>query len=72
MVKNKYMYGIALFSILSSSNIALESSLDRSGLTPHFNSWLGKNNYANYNFSREDLIGGSYGGKESDKDQIKN
>lgn len=42
------------------------------GLTPHFSQWLKDNGYGQYKFERSDLVGGSYGGKASDSDVLKN
>ena len=41
------------------------------GLTEHFKSWLNSNGYDQYKFEREDLVGGAYGGKSSDDDEVK-
>ena len=45
------------------------SSIER-GLTSHFSSWLQANDYGSYDFEREDLEGGSYGGKDSAGDKV--
>ncbi len=42
------------------------------GLTPHFRNWLAANGYSGYDFARDDLQGGSYGGKQSDRDSVIN
>jgi triacylglycerol lipase len=39
-----------------------------SGLTPHFRNWLAANGYSGYDFARDDVAGGSYGGKQNDSD----
>lgn len=36
------------------------------GLSLHFRTWLDVNGYSEYDFARDDLPGGSYGGRESD------
>jgi hypothetical protein len=46
------------------------SDIDR-GLTQHFSDWLTANGYGNYHFERTDLVGGAYGGKQSDSDKLK-
>lgn len=43
-----------------------------SGLTPDFRSWLSANGYSSYDFARDDLVGGSYGGKASSTDTVVN
>lgn len=40
------------------------------GLTPHFRAWLATNGYADIDFAREDLPGGSFGGKRGDADSL--
>ena len=42
------------------------------GFTSHFRSWLSANGYAAYNLVRDDLVGGSYGGKASGTDTVVN
>ncbi|WP_452230449.1 MULTISPECIES: lipase family protein [unclassified Lacinutrix] len=42
------------------------------GITSNFQSWLQANGYANYDFLRDDLVGGSFGGKINATDQIVN
>lgn len=42
------------------------------GLTTHFRSWLSANGYASYDFARDDLSGGSYGGKSGSGDSVVN
>ena len=42
-----------------------------SGLSTHFRTWLDGNGYSEYDFARDDLEGGSYGGRESDTDTPK-
>lgn len=62
-----------LASTLVSSQDAvpkLKGDIDR-GLTPHFSHWLSANGYGSYGFERTDLVGGAFGGKSSDSDQIK-
>lgn len=44
----------------------------QSGLTAHFQQWLGNNGYGSYDFARLSLAGGSYGGKQSDNDAVNN
>lgn len=43
-----------------------------SGFTPHFRAWLSANGYDSYNLVRDDLVGGSYGGKSGDGDTVVN
>jgi triacylglycerol lipase len=43
-----------------------------SGLTAHFQQWLGQNGYVNYDFLRDDIEGGSFGGKMNDDDLLVN
>lgn len=43
-------------------------AVDTGGLSPHFRSWLEANGYGNRDFARDDLPGGSYGGRASDAD----
>lgn len=47
----------------------LLQDLDR-GLTPHFVNWLNNNGYGHWEFERLDLVGGAYGGKSSDTDNL--
>eukprot|EP00347_Sterkiella_histriomuscorum_P024524 403330808 len=47
----------------------IKADLDR-GLTTHFQSWLTENGYGSYGFDRSDLVGGAFGGKESDSDDV--
>jgi triacylglycerol lipase len=68
-----------LISILSpianlDASIAAGSSplQNSAGLTPHFRSWLAANGYSGYDFARDDVAGGSYGGKQSDADAVIN
>lgn len=42
------------------------------GLTPHFSQWLNAHNYGQYKFERTDLVGGAFGGKDSDSDTVSN
>ena len=42
------------------------------GLTPHFRNWLAANGYSGHNFARDDVSGGSYGGKQNDSDTVIN
>lgn len=42
------------------------------GLTSHFRSWIAANGYSSYDFARDDLTGGSYGGKLSASDTVVN
>jgi len=46
------------------------SGADIDGLSPHFRQWLAANGYAAYNFPRDDIAGGSYGGRWSVDDPI--
>jgi len=39
-------------------------------ISEHFGHWLDENGYASYDFSREDLPGGSFGGKGSGDDPV--
>ena len=41
------------------------------GLTADFKTWLDKNGYADQNYMRADLVGGSYGGKANATQQLK-
>jgi lipase (class 2) len=43
-----------------------------SGLTLNFRNWLAANGYSNYDFARDDVQGGSYGGKQNDSDNAIN
>src|SRR5262245_11178434 len=45
---------------------------NNAGLTPHFRNWLAANGYSGYNFARDDVAGGSYGGKQNDSDSAIN
>lgn len=40
------------------------------GLTPHFRAWLDDNGYADFDFPRADLEGGSFGGKRAAFDPV--
>jgi triacylglycerol lipase len=42
------------------------SDAAQSAFTAHFRAWLSANGYANDDFARDDLIGGSFGGKTTD------
>ncbi|MDR3673435.1 MAG: lipase family protein [Holophaga sp.] len=42
------------------------------GLTSDFITWLNANGYSSYGFQRADLVGGSYGGKQSATDTVVN
>jgi triacylglycerol lipase len=42
------------------------------GLTTHFRTWLTNSGYSSYNFARDDLSGGSYGGKTGAADTVVN
>jgi lipase (class 2) len=45
---------------------------NNAGLTAHFRNWLAANGYSGYNFTRDDVAGGSYGGKQNDSDSAIN
>src|SRR5262245_40172965 len=45
---------------------------NRSGLTPNFRNWLAANGYSSYDFARDDVQCGSYGGKQNDSDAVIN
>src|SRR5262249_11833095 len=45
---------------------------NNAGLTPNFRNWLAANGYSGYNFARDDVPGGSYGGKQGDSDAVIN
>ncbi len=42
------------------------------GITSHFYNWLNANGYGDYEFARDDLTGGSYGGRQSASDPVVN
>lgn len=42
------------------------------GISPNFQEWLAENGYENYDFLREDINGGSFGGKINSSDEIVN
>jgi lipase (class 2) len=42
------------------------------GLTPNFRNWLVANGYSGYDFARDDVQGGSFGGKQNDADNAIN
>ncbi len=48
------------------------SVVSTTGITPHFRNWLATNGYSGYDFARDDLVGGSYGGKSSATDTVVN
>jgi lipase (class 2) len=48
------------------------SAVTTTGFTSHFRSWLSANGYDSYNLVRDDLVGGSYGGKASSTDTVVN
>jgi hypothetical protein len=49
------------------------AAVSTTGFTPHFRSWLQANGYEpQYNLVRDDLVGGSYGGKASSTDTVVN
>lgn len=50
MVQIKHASRLSLLAIISLSNMAVTSCLERSGLTPHFKNWLDISGYAKYNF----------------------
>lgn len=50
--------------------VAKAASVSMDGITSHFRSWLSSNGYSGYDFARDDLDGGSYGGKTSASDPI--
>jgi Lipase (class 2) len=45
---------------------------NNAGLTPHFRNWLAAHGYSGYDFARDDVQGGSYGGKQNDSDTVVN
>jgi hypothetical protein len=45
---------------------------NNAGLTSHFRNWLAANGYSGYDFARDDVPGGSYGGKQNDSDSVIN
>lgn len=47
-------------------------SVPTTGLTPHFRAWLAANGYGAWDFARDDLGGGSYGGRTGDGDTVVN
>lgn len=47
-------------------------ALIEDGITSDFQSWLQSNGYGDYNFLRDDIEGGSFGGKINTTDQIVN
>ena len=49
----------------------LAESLAHSGLTPHFRRWLEQQDLADYDFPREDVKGGSFGGRTGDDDAVR-
>ncbi len=50
-----------------------QAAVSTSGFTPHFRNWLQANGYEpQYNLIRDDLEGGSYGGKASSSDTVVN
>lgn len=52
---------------------AAAQAVSTTGITPHFREWLTANGYtATYDFARDDLVGGSYGGKASASDTVVN
>lgn len=53
----------------SQGNVAVVST---TGITSNFRSWLSANGYSSYDFARDDLSGGSYGGKSSATDTVVN
>jgi len=56
----------ALYALgLATTSFGLEA-----GLTSDFSAWLEKNGYSSYDFKREDLVGGSYGGKTSADEKL--
>src|SRR5262245_26680914 len=71
-------YKSMLPSINTSIGATPPKSVNRSplqnnaGLTAHFRNWLAANGYSGYNFARDDVSGGSYGGKQNDSDAVIN
>ncbi|HSP78823.1 MAG TPA: alpha/beta hydrolase, partial [Myxococcaceae bacterium] len=50
-----------------------QAAVSTSGFTPHFRDWLKAKGYEpQYNLIRDDLVGGSYGGKASSSDTVVN
>lgn len=41
------------------------------GLTPHFRAWLDAHGYARFDFARDDLPGGSFGGRRGEGDRLR-
>jgi len=61
----------SLFPLFLTALLAIHSSAQiAQSITPHFKSWLDSNGYSSFKFERADIVGGSYGGKSDDNDQI--
>ncbi|CDW85573.1 lipase [Stylonychia lemnae] len=61
-----------IFTLFTLASISLQDNLQL-GLTDHFKKWLKDNKLdTDFDFNRGELAGGSYGGKQSDTDVIKN
>lgn len=52
------------------SYIVALGEISSSGLTTHFRSWLDNHGYGSFDFSRDELTGGSFGGKTSDSQPV--
>ncbi|HNH83639.1 MAG TPA: lipase family protein [Acidobacteriota bacterium] len=53
---------------LGSEATSGEIKASTTGFTSHFRNWLATNGYSSYDFARDDVTGGSYGGKSSASD----
>lgn len=60
----------AMGQVNESINQASYSQVAMSGITDHFYNWLNSQGYGGYDFARDDLSGGSYGGKTGNNDPI--
>jgi triacylglycerol lipase len=69
ITKRHFLLATTAFSLSLLLQPTLTATLER-GLTPHFIKWLNANGYGSYGFERSDLVGGAYGGKESDDDSV--
>ncbi|MBX7220158.1 MAG: lipase [Blastocatellia bacterium] len=57
---------------LANKESGVRTNASTTGFTTHFRTWLQANGYGSYNFERDDLVGGSYGGKASSADTVVN
>ena len=48
-----------------------DAEVSTEGLTPHFRAWLQGHGYTVHDFPRDDLKGGSFGGKSGDEDPLR-